>query len=171
MDKDAILRKAYHLAFEYEREYRGCAQCSLAALQDLFDMREDEVFRSASGLSGGVGLSTMGACGALTGGAMAIGMLFGREREEFDDPKGKRKVAYRLCNQLAERFVAEYGSVVCKEIQRNYLGREYDLWDPEEYGDFDDIAYKRERCPELVGQATMWACEIILDNLHLLEGD
>lgn len=171
MDKDAILRKAYNLAFEYEREYRGCAQCSLAALQDILEMRDDGVFRSASGLSGGVGLSTEGTCGALTGGAMAIGMFFGREREEFDDPKRKREVAYRLCNQLAERFVAEYGSVVCKEIQKTYLGREYDLWDRDEYRDFDDIAYKRERCPELVGKAAMWACEIILDNLDLVEGD
>lgn len=165
MEREEILRKVYGLAFDYERKYRGCAQCSLAALQDVFDMRDDTTFKSASGLSGGVGLSTEGACGALVGGAMAIGMIFGRERDHFDDPQRRRMVAYRLCRELAERFVEEYGSVICKEIQVNYLGKEFDLWDKDQYKEFDEIAYCQEKCPDLVGKAAVLAAEIILDNL------
>jgi C_GCAxxG_C_C family probable redox protein len=168
MDENIPIR-ARELAFRYERDYRGCAQSTLAALQDVFEMRDDAVFRSASGLAGGIGLTNLGTCGALTGGAMAISMVFGREREEFDDPHRKRMVAYRLCKQLADRFLEEYGSVVCGEIQEVHLGREYDLWDREGYSDFNQVAYVEERCPGLVGKAAEWAAEIILENMDLLD--
>ena len=171
MKREQIPNRAKRLAFEYERDCRGCAQCSLAALQDVFDMREDAVFRSASGLAGGIGLTNLGTCGALTGGAMAIGMLFGREREGFVDPMRKRTVAYRLCKQLAERFVEEYGSVLCREIQEVHLGREYDLWKTEEYSEFNEVAYVEERCPGLVGEAAKWAAEIIIENMDRLENE
>jgi C_GCAxxG_C_C family probable redox protein len=170
MEKDEILDRVYRLAFNYEKECRGCAQSTLAALQDVFDIRDDTTFRSASGLSGGIGLTTLGTCGALTGCSMAIGMLFGREREDFKDEGKKRMVAYRLCKQLAERFVQEYGSVVCGEIQKTHLGSHYDLWDPEVYRNFDEVAYRREKCPELVGIAAVWAAEIILESLEHPDG-
>jgi len=166
MRRDEILDRAGSLAAEYEARYRGCAQSVLAALQDVFDMRDDEVFKAASGLSGGSGLSGMGSCGALSGGVMAIGILFGRERNEFDDPGGKRMVAYRLASQLCDRFAEAYGSVVCREIQTVHLGREFDLWDRQDYMEFDDVAYKAGRCPELVDKAARWAAEIIMDEME-----
>lgn len=170
MEKDEILDRVYRLAFDYEKECRGCAQSVLAALQDVFDIKDDATFRSASGLSGGIGLTTLGTCGALTGGSMALGMLFGRKRENFKDEERKRMVAYRLCKQLAERFVEEYGSVVCREIQIAHLGRHYDLWDREVYRNFDEVAYQQEKCPDLVGKAAVWTAEIIIENLDLTNG-
>ncbi|MFP4169702.1 MAG: C-GCAxxG-C-C family protein [Methanomassiliicoccales archaeon] len=166
MERKDILARVRELAYHYESSYRGCAQSSLAALQDVFDIRDDGAFRSASGLAGGVGLSNLGSCGALSGGSMAIGMLFGRERERFDDPERRRKVAYQLCKRLVDRFVEEYGSVVCADIQKVHLGREYDLWDGEEYTEFDRVAYQGEKCPDLVAKASVWAAEIILDELQ-----
>ncbi len=154
----------YELAYQYEKECRGCAQSVLAALQDVFEMRDDAVFKSASGLSGGGGLSTDGSCGALSGGIMAIGMKFGRERENFKDPDRKRMVAYRLGNRLCERFIEEYGSTVCWKIQRSHLGKEYDLWASEDYEEFDRIAYQKEKCPQLVANAARWTAEIIIDE-------
>ena len=49
---EATLKKAYDLGFEYEKVYKGCSQCVLAAIQDLFGVRNDDVFRAASGLAG-----------------------------------------------------------------------------------------------------------------------
>lgn len=37
--------RVYAIAFTYEKENRGCAQSVLAALQDVFDMKNDDVFR------------------------------------------------------------------------------------------------------------------------------
>lgn len=168
-DRTAIIAEARGLASKYESENRGCAQAVLAALQDVFHMRDDDVFRAASGLSGGVGLSTRGTCGALSGGAMAIGMLFGRERKDFRDPGGMRRITYRLCNALCMRFEAEYGSVICSKIQERHLGRSFDLWNPDEYGKFDEVAYRQGRCPDLVGNGAAWAAEIIIEELEARE--
>ncbi|MDH7509156.1 MAG: C-GCAxxG-C-C family protein [Methanomassiliicoccales archaeon] len=165
-ERARLLQRASELAFEYEKENRGCAQAVLAALQDVFGVRDDIVFKSASGLSGGAGLTTLGSCGALSGGVMAIGMFFGRERSEFKDPQRKRMVAYRLAKELCIRFEQKYGSVICGEIQKTYLGKKFDLWNPEEYADFDAVAYRENRCPELVAQAAIWTAEIILDELE-----
>lgn len=164
MKEEKILDSVYELAYQYEEECRGCAQSALAALQDVFEMRDDCVFKSASGLSGGGGLSNKGSCGALSGGIMAIGMLFGRERDDFRDPEGKRMVAYRLGNRLCEKFIEEFGSTVCSEIQRTHLGKEYDLWDADDYEEFDKIAYGEGKCPQLVAKAARWTAEIIIDE-------
>jgi hypothetical protein len=40
--------KAYKLGKEYEKTYRGCSQCVIAALQDAPDIRNDEVFKAAT---------------------------------------------------------------------------------------------------------------------------
>jgi len=165
MGRQDFLGRVYRIAFDNEKENRGCAQSVLAALQDAFEMRNDEVFKAASGLSGGVGLSTHGTCGALSGGVMAIGMLFGRERRNFKDPDKTRMVAYRLGKQLSDRFEREYGSVVCCRIQGSYLGRNYDLWSNTDSVDFDKVAYQQSKCPHLVGTAAVWAAEIILNEL------
>ena len=55
MSKQPILEKAYKLGFEGERNVRGCAQCAIAAVQDATEIRNDLVYKSASGLAGGAG--------------------------------------------------------------------------------------------------------------------
>jgi C_GCAxxG_C_C family probable redox protein len=166
MDRQEFLKRVYETAFNYEKENRGCAQSVLATLQDAFDAHNDEVFRAASALSGGCGLTTNGTCGALSGGVVAMGQMFGRERRNFKDPDKTRMIAYRMGKQLVERFEKEYGSAICREIQRSYLGREYDLWDGADYVHFDRVAFQQNKCPHLVGTAAVWAAEIILDELE-----
>ncbi|MCL1866695.1 MAG: C-GCAxxG-C-C family protein, partial [Oscillospiraceae bacterium] len=63
--------KAAELALKYERTYGGCAQVVLASLKETVGNIGDDVFQSATGLAGGVG-RTGHACGALTGGVMAL---------------------------------------------------------------------------------------------------
>jgi hypothetical protein len=47
-DKKAA-EKAYELGKEYEKSYMGCSQCAIAALQDALDMRNDDIFKAATG--------------------------------------------------------------------------------------------------------------------------
>jgi C_GCAxxG_C_C family probable redox protein len=164
LNRKELLDRVYAMAFTYEKENRGCAQSVLAALQDVFDLKNDDVFRSASALSGGVGLSTHGTCGALSGGVMAIGMMFGRERSNFKDPGKIRMISYGLAKRLTEKFEDQYGSIICYQVQRSNLGRSFDLWSSIDYADFEKVAYRQEKCPHLVGMAAAWAAEIILDE-------
>lgn len=162
--KSEILDEAEAKGYEFEKTYHGCAQCVLGVLMEVFDMRQPDAFRAATGLGGGVGLSTEGSCGGLTGGVMAISMCYGRELDKIADPEGVRFISYRLANRLHERFVQEYGSSICMEIHRKVLGRPYRLNRPEEFRAFLDAGGHADKCPGVVGKAARWAAEIILEE-------
>jgi len=51
--QNELMEKAFQLGFDYEKTYRGCAQCTIAAIQDTLDIREDNVFKAATGLAEG----------------------------------------------------------------------------------------------------------------------
>ena len=59
----SIIENARALGFEYERTITGCCQCTIAAVQDVLDIRNDAVFKAGSGLTAGGGLSCDGSCG------------------------------------------------------------------------------------------------------------
>lgn len=160
--KKELLDKAFELGRKYEIEYYGCSQCALAAIQDTLEIRNDDVFKSASALAGGLGVTGNGTCGALSGAVMAIGQIHGRVREDFKDEKKQRKKAYELSRILIEKFANEYESVVCKDVQKKLMGRSYNLWDPEEFKEFEKAGGHTDKCPIVVGNASKWTVEILL---------
>jgi C_GCAxxG_C_C family probable redox protein len=165
--KEALASEAFRRAHELEARYHGCAQCVLVALMEIFpEIRSAEAFRAASALAGGVGLSCAGSCGALSGGVMAIGLFFGRQIDDLSDPEGRRFFAYRLGSALQKRFEKAYGSGVCKDIQRNTMGRSYRLSVPEEFDAFVKAGGHSRNCPKVVGAGAEWAAEIILAALE-----
>ncbi|MBP1715400.1 MAG: GCAxxG family protein [Deltaproteobacteria bacterium] len=159
-----IKRKAYDLGFQYEKVYKGCSQCVLAAVQDLFGERNDDVFRAASGLAGGAGLCGDSGCGGYSGGIMALSQLHGRVREKFLDPERTRRKSFDLAKKLHDKFIAEYGSVICRDIQQKILGRGYYLRDPEEFEKFEKAGAHAEKCPSVVGNAAKWVAEILWEE-------
>jgi C_GCAxxG_C_C family probable redox protein len=159
--------RAYEAGSTYEREYRGCAQATLAALQDAFEARDDTVFRAATGLSGGGGLACDGSCGAYVGAALFFGQLLGRERDDFADPAGVRLRTAAIVRELRQRFIDEYGSVTCGDIQAAVVGRRFFLADPEEMERFDEAGGHEVHCPEVVGRGARWAAELV--EAHNLE--
>jgi len=151
--------KAGKLAEEYEKTCTGCAQSAVAGLLDALGMEDESVFRAASGLADGIGLSGEGSCGALIGCSMVIGRLFGRERKDHKDMMKPMK-SYLLCKELVEDFMERYGSTRCRDIQMKTMGRAYNLLDPE-----DMKAALRDgmldNCARVVGLAAKKAGEII----------
>jgi C_GCAxxG_C_C family probable redox protein len=161
-NEEEFLKKAFDLGFQYEKVYRGCSQCVLAAIQDLFQEKNDEVFRAASGLAGGVGLCGDGCCGAYSGGVMALSQIYGRTRENFLDPGRTRKRSFDLAKKLHDKFIAEYGSVICRDIQQKIFGRPFYIRDVDESTKFEKAGAHDEKCPAVVGKASQWVAEIIL---------
>jgi C_GCAxxG_C_C family probable redox protein len=163
-DSEKFLKKAFDLGFQYEKVYRGCSQCVLAAIQDLFEKRNDEVFRAASALAGGVGSCGDGCCGAYTGGVMALSQLYGRTRDNFLDPDRTRKKASDLAKKLHDRFITEYGSVICRDIQQKIFGRAFYIRDADEYAKFEKAGAHEEKCPTVVGNGARWVAEILMEE-------
>jgi C_GCAxxG_C_C family probable redox protein len=156
--------KAYQLGKEYERTYRGCSQCVIAALQDVLGTGNDAVFKAATGLAGGTGLTGDSGCGAYMGAVMFLGSILGRERKNFSDPEGVRFKTHQLVRKFRDQFIQEYGSVVCRDIQNRVLGRYYYLPDPQEFEKFHNAGAHDVHCPEVVGKAAKWMTEIILQE-------
>jgi C_GCAxxG_C_C family probable redox protein len=158
-----IVEKAYELGHYYEKTYRGCSQCAIAALQDVLDMRNDDIFKSATGLSGGSALSTDGACGGYVGAIMVLGHIVGRERDKFDDTEGLRYKTHEMAGKLRQKFIDEYGSIICRNIQTKTMGRPYYLADKEEAEKFHNAGAHDIYCPDVVGKAARWMVEILQD--------
>jgi C_GCAxxG_C_C family probable redox protein len=162
--KEALLEKAHNLGKEYERTYRGCSQCVIAALQDTLDIRNDHIFKASTGLAGGTGLTCDSGCGAYMGAVLVLGFLCGRERDKFTDPEGIRFRTHQLTRKFREKFIQEYGSVICRDIQNKVMGRYYYLPDPQEFQKFHDAGAHDIHCPEVVGKAAGWMAEILWEE-------
>ena len=161
-DQAETVEEAQRLAAEYERKCTGCAQSVVAGLLDALGIEDaDEgVFRAASGLADGIGLTGDGSCGALTGGCMVIGLLFGRERKDHQDMM-KPMQSYLMCKELLGDFVEQYGSCRCYDIQEKLMGRTYNMYDPQQLKE----AFKSgmmDHCSGVVGRATSKAAGMIL---------
>jgi len=162
--KHDIPQKAYDLAFSYEASRGSCPQCVLAALRETMDIGDDAVFQAAHGLTGGTALSSAGTCGALAGGMMALSCVVGRTYQEFTEGEKKRLV-FKYTKLLYDRFVREYGSPLCCDVQKKLFGRSYVLLDKKEYEAFEAAGAHVDKCPSVAGNAAKWTAEIIIDEL------
>jgi C_GCAxxG_C_C family probable redox protein len=155
--KQTLADQAYAKALKYELDYGCCPQCVLAAVQETVGVVDDSVIKASHGLSGGGGLSGKGACGALTGGLVALSAKRGRDRDKLD--KGRFINNFKKGEELVERFRAEFGGVTCEELQQQFTGRTYDMWNAEEYKAFD--AARGHQCARATATVTKWVVEML----------
>ena len=168
VSKEEILERVERKAVAYEKQYRGCSQCSLLALQEEFNLPGGSAALKAAGFMAG-GTARMGyMCGAVAGGMMALGLAAGRERiedplygEEIDEVSGQAK-RIEFARKLFQGFVQENGAWMCRDLQIRLFGRSYDLHNPEDYAKFQE-AGSAEKCSQLVGIGARLAAEIILE--------
>jgi C_GCAxxG_C_C family probable redox protein len=162
MEKEELLDKAFIAARDFELRSGGCAQSALAGIFEALGVEDEGVFRAATGMSDGVGLTGDGHCGAISGGAMAIGYFFGRSTA--DSGKIMKQVrACRLAKKLHDEFVEKYGACRCADLQCGLIGRFYNLYDPDEMK-AATAAGMPEKCAALVGETARMAVRIILEE-------
>lgn len=152
---------AYQLGWHYEEKYHGCGQCTIATLFDTLIIDHDDVFRSATGLSGGLGLVGEASCSAFTGAVMVFGLIYPRRREKFGDDRENKYRTFAMAQELHKRYISKFGSIICHDIHTNLLGRPYDLRDPSERIAFDNAGAHENKCTSVVASASKWAIEII----------
>jgi C_GCAxxG_C_C family probable redox protein len=71
--------------------------------------------RMATGFAGGLGNSQQELCGALAGGVMMIGALFGRNTLENDE------LAQRMTRQFRERFLEIFDRTQCARLREEVV--------------------------------------------------
>lgn len=107
MNIEDRVKKAYDL---HHSGY-NCAQAVVGAYIDLFDMDMYQAMAIAYGFGGGVGM-TREICGTLTGGAMVLGLKYGKGEADLKQKKFVNEKVAALCKE----FEQIHGSVVCGEL-------------------------------------------------------
>lgn len=160
-----ILEKAGKLGFEYEKNFGNCAQCTVAAIQDALDIKNNTIYRCATGFASGGALTCSGSCGGYIGGVMMIGYIFGRRREHIIEDSEKKLITYQMCLKLHDLFVEKYGNIVCKDIHKCIFGKTYNMWDVEDRANFERDGAHTTKCTGVVAQAAQWTIELINEEL------
>jgi C_GCAxxG_C_C family probable redox protein len=131
-------------AFDFFNSGYHCAESVFKAITLAFSDHPEEVDTSvASGFCGGIGKSKKEACGALTGGVIALGQLFGRSSpgENFDR-------AWQLAAEFRDQFEKEFKATDCNAILED-LGEQENMM----------------KCKKLTGRAAGLLFQLIEDRL------
>lgn len=163
MTREEAAKEVYERAFGYERDYGNCCQCTVASVAELFGL-DTSLVKSGHLFSAGFGSCGRGTCGALSGAALVLSTLYGRERSEFPTftGDGGRSVLIGIQKKYEETF----GSIVCHDVQRKVMGRPYNLLDPEDRQRFLDAGGHVDKCTHVVGMTAMWLAEAVWDHLQ-----
>ncbi len=119
-----------------DRNVFGCAETTFLALKGAFDLGDPADSSPAMALNGGIAYSG-GMCGAISGAALAVGMLAQRR---VDEHRTAKRVARLITARLIDAFEAEYGALDCRQL----IGLE--LRGPGQHEAFIASGLWRERC-------------------------
>ncbi len=143
MDRHKVIADAKESAEGYFK--RGEFFCSEAVLHSINELlgrpMPQEITKLASAFPIGIGKS-MCLCGAISGGAMALGLAYGRSHGE---PMNSRM--FPVAAALHDHVKAHYGSTCCR-----VLIKDFDFSSPE----------RRAHCAKITGEVTAWVAEQLL---------
>lgn len=141
-------------AVEYYGNNFNCSQAVFTTFATEMGIDEKLALRLGTNFGGGERKGEL--CGAVAGALMALGLMCGHCDSE--DLESKKK-AYGLSEEFMNRFIAQKGTVVCRELLGYDLTREEDM-----------EIIKRENlfrtvCPEMVRCASEILDEMIQEGL------
>jgi C_GCAxxG_C_C family probable redox protein len=147
MKKSVDLKKIKKQAEDYYRNGDFfCSEAIVKTIRDEFDLPvPDGVIAMASGFPVGMGGSGC-TCGAVVGGIMALGLVFGRTTAK--DPKVSKTM--ELAKELHDTFKKQHKSLCCR-----VLTRDMELGSP----------VHMQRCIAFTGEVAEAAAKIIVREL------
>lgn len=147
MEKQEYIEMIRKLAEEYFRS--GTYYCSEAVVDTMNDALgkpyDDDVVCLASGFPIGMGQAQC-LCGAVSGGQIALGMIYGRKKGEPMDPK-----MFKIAKGLHDYVKQEYRSCCCRIITHKWRG---DDFKSEE---------RKQHCIKITGDVAAWVAEQLIE--------
>ncbi len=131
-------------AIEFFKTGLCCSQAAFCALVEGHGMDMELAQKVSAGLGGGVGRMRE-VCGAVTGATLVLGLKYGPDKA----------AVYPHVQALCERFKAECGSIVCRELLAGTGATQGGS--PEAR---TEAYYKKRPCVELVELAVKLAEEV-----------
>jgi C_GCAxxG_C_C family probable redox protein len=112
---------------DYLKMSGNCAQTTFLSLQEVFELEDGAILKALTPFPG-IGLRGE-TCGAVTGSLMALGLVYGRDKDKLNDwPAYLSSLppARRFCRA----FEKEFGSTMCGDIVEKQFGKRFNLADP-----------------------------------------
>jgi len=160
MPRDLVMKMLDQKVDQYMQLSHHCAQSSFMAVKEQFGLDGEQVIKALTPLPG---IAERGeTCGAITGPLMAMGLIYGRDKNHLGDWETYQE-SLIPAGQFCARFQKEFGTTLCHEVQKVEFGRCYELTDPDELVEFQN-AGATEHCSDVVRKAAHMAAEIILDD-------
>ena len=112
---DAVIKTTGNKAAEYFENGFHCAEAVTAAVLEAMGENASEASAHATAFGGGFGGTHEEACGALSGGLIAIGHLYGRREpgDVWDLPR-------ELGKELRQRFINSFETTHCATLCEHF---------------------------------------------------
>ena len=172
MVDDVLVKEIGRRALFYDK-YSGCSQSVLLALQEGLMVGDQESFKAATVLSGGIARRGE-TCGALLGALMAVGLVEGRSRMPntpvYAAACAEADIVATEFQRRVEKefkFKEQLKSTICWDIQRGIYGRSYDLRDTLQREAFYACGgHGDDGCPKVCKIAAEVAAERLLPRVR-----
>lgn len=162
MTKSEIIELCAKTAREAQIRDDVCSRSVLIGLKAYFDL-PDDLIRASTNLCGGAGASS-GSCGTYTCGLLAVGWKYNHTAEEELADPSKFDICQSKFMAFRDRYVQEFGTTLCPEIQKKVYGRSYIFTKPEDCEVYFTIEDHNVQCANIVERATRLCAEFLLED-------
>jgi len=135
----------------------------------FLDIMDYATYKSASALPGGVAVCGEGSCGALSGAAMSVSLVYGRASLQKSAESLEAQEAHCRLFRLTDEFAKEFGGYTCHAVQKTVLGQALDMRDPAKVQ--ERLALRPmilEKSSVIISKATELAIEAIFEDTENL---
>jgi C_GCAxxG_C_C family probable redox protein len=153
--KAEFVEDARKRAYDYDFRCHGCSQAVVRTFLDVFEEENALLFKAASPFAAGMSM-TGNNCGALIGGLMILGVVFGR-RNMADGMEGIID-GIRPARRLVKHFQRRFGTLNCFEITHT------DLADPVK-ADAYFAGGGLDRCAGVTGEVAAFVADLLYDEM------
>lgn len=153
-DKAHFVEAVRQKAYDYDFNCHGCSQAVVQCFLDVFEEDNAALFMAASPFAAGMSM-TGNNCGALIGGLMVLGAVFGR-RSMREGMEGIID-GIRPARKLVKHFQGRYGTVNCRDLTHT------DLADPVA-ADAYFAGGGLEECAGVTGEVAAFVAGLLYDE-------
>ncbi|MBZ2174046.1 C-GCAxxG-C-C family protein [Schnuerera sp. xch1] len=148
MTKEQLIEEVRKEAEGYfERGEFFCSESVVQTINNLLGKPYDEnIVKMASGFPIGMGKSGC-LCGAVSGGQMALGMIYGRVHGESMNDK-----MFPAASSLHDYIKDEYGSTCCRVITKQWAGDNF------------QSPGRKKHCIKITGEVAAWIADKLISE-------
>jgi len=153
-NRDAFVEAVRKKAHDYDFNCHGCSQAVVQSFLDVFEEGNTALFKAASPFAAGMSM-TGNNCGALIGGLLVLGAVFGRT--SMSDGMEGIVEGIRPARRLVKHFQGRFGTVNCRDLTRT------DLADPVQ-ADAYFAGGGLEQCAAITGEVAAFVGGLLYDE-------